>query len=74
MITDEMYAKEVVDEGDVAYWPEGNCFCVFFGKTPASKGDEVRAASKVNVFGKIVGDAKVFKKVRNSDLVVLEKA
>ena len=67
-------AKEVVDQGDIAYWPEGNCFCVFFGKTPASKGDEIRAASKVNVFGKIIGDAKVFKNVKNGDLVVLEKA
>ena len=60
-------AKEVVDQGDIAYWPEGNCFCVFFGKTPASKGDEIRAASKVNVFGKIIGDAKVVKNVKNGD-------
>lgn len=66
-------AKEVVNAGDVAYWPEGNCFCIFWGKTPASKGNEIRAASKVNVFGKIKDDAKVFSKVKNGDLVVLEK-
>ena len=66
-------AKEIVEEGDVAYWPEGSCFCIFWGRTPASKGNEIRAASKVNVFGRIK-DAKIFGKVKNGDLVVLEKA
>lgn len=69
----EKNATEVVEEGDVAYWPEGCCFCIFFGKTPASTEDEIRAASKVNVFGKIIGDCKVFRSVKNSDLVILEK-
>lgn len=66
-------AKEVVEQGDVAYWPEGSCFCIFWGRTPASKGNEIRAASEVNVFGKIK-DAKIFSKVKNGDLIVLEKA
>ena len=67
-------AKEVVDAGDVAYWPEGSCFCIFWGKTSASKKDEIRAASKVNVFGRVKGDTKIFKNIKNSDLMVLEKA
>lgn len=66
-------AKEIVEVGDIAYWPEGNCFCIFFGRTPASKGNEIRAASKVNVFGNIKY-ASVFKKIKNGDLIVLEKA
>lgn len=70
----ESDAKEVVEQGDIAYWPEGNCFCIFWGKTPASKGNEIRAASKVNVFGKIIGEVKIFSKVKNGDLVILEKA
>ena len=69
----EKGATEVVEEGDLAYWPEGSCFCIFFGKTPASTEDQIMAASKVNVFGKIVGDPKIFKSVKNSDLVILEK-
>lgn len=69
----EPEAKEVVDDGDVAYWPEGSCFCIFWGKTPASKGNEIRAASKVNVFGKLK-DAKIFSNVKNGDLIVLERA
>ena len=70
----EFDAKEIVEIGDVAYWPEGACFCIFFGKTPASKGNEIRAASKVNVFGKVKGYATIFSKVKNGDLIVLEKA
>ena len=73
-IDEEHDAKEIVSEGDVAYWVEGACFCIFWGKTPASKGNEIRAASKVNVFGKIIGDAKIFDNVKNGDLIVLEMA
>lgn len=69
----EKSAKEVVEADDVAYWPEGSCFCIFFGKTPASKGNEIIAASKVNVFGKIK-DASVFRKAKNGDLVIITKA
>ena len=69
----EENATEVVEEGDLAYWPEGSCFCIFFGKTPASTEDEIKAASKVNVFGKIKGDSKIFKNVKNGDLVIVEK-
>ena len=55
--------KEVVDIGDLAYWAPGNAFCLFFGRTPASQGDEVRPASAVTVIGKIIGDATALKKV-----------
>lgn len=46
--------------GDVGYWPDGKGFCIFFGPTPASKDDIPRAASPVNIFAKIEGDAKIF--------------
>jgi len=70
----EKNAKDVVEKGDLAYWPEGCCFCIFFGKTPASTETEIKAASKVNVFGKIKGDLSEFKNVRNDDLVIVERA
>jgi len=66
-------AREVVDVGDLAYWPPGQAFCIFFGKTPASRGDECRAASPVNVVGKIVGDARLFTKVRSGARVTIER-
>jgi|SRR3989344_8751743 len=69
----EKDATEVVEAGDVAYWPEGCCFCIFFGKTPNSTESEIRAASKVNIFGKLKSDPKIFKSVKNGDLIVIEK-
>ncbi len=66
-------AKEVVELGELAYWPPGSAFCIFFGRTPVSRGDEIRPASAVNPVGKIVGDPKVFKKVRAGETVVIDK-
>ena len=67
-------ANDVVDMGSLAYWPPGNAFCIFFGRTPASRGDEIRAASAVNPLGKIEGDATVFKTVAGGATVMIEKA
>lgn len=66
--------KETVDMGDLAYWPPGSAFCIFFGPTPASRGSEIRPASAVNVLGKIEGDPKQFKQVPDGAEVVIEKA
>jgi len=66
--------QQTVNVGDVAYWPPGKAFCIFFGPTPASRGKEPRAASPVNVFAKIVGDASVFRKVKDGDKVKIEKS
>src|SRR3989338_1237560 len=69
----EKGATENVEEGDIAYWPEGRCFCVFFGKTPASSGNQIRAASKVSIFGKIK-DVSKFHEIKDHDLIIVEKA
>lgn len=66
--------REVVEMGDVAYWPDGPSLCLFFGRTPASRGDEIRAASPVTVVGRIVGDPKVLKSVRSGAEVTVDKA
>jgi hypothetical protein len=66
-------ANDVVEMGALAYWPPGNAFCIFFGRTPASKGDECRAASAVNAVGKIEGEPAIFKKVPGGSAVTLEK-
>jgi len=69
----EENAQAVVQEGDIAYWPPGTAFCIFFGPTPASSGDEIRPASPVNVVGKLLGDPKEFKKVPHGEKVTIEK-
>ena len=73
-LEEEKDSKEIVEIGDIAYWPTGNCFCIFFGKTPASKGNEPRAASKVNVFGKVIGDAATLKTIKDGDEIIVSKA
>ena len=69
----EKEAKEVVSAGDLGYWPTGHAFCIFFGPTPASHGDEIRAASAVNIIGKVLSDPKVFLKVKDGAKIRLEK-
>ncbi|MBI3281603.1 MAG: hypothetical protein HYZ57_17385 [Acidobacteria bacterium] len=50
----ESNAREVVEPGTVAYWATGSCLCIFWGPTPASSGTECRAASPVNVVGRVL--------------------
>jgi uncharacterized protein len=66
-------AQDIVEFGDIAYWPPGSAFCIFFGRTPASTGNEIRPASAVNVFGKLLGDPKAFKPVGDGDRVLIEE-
>ena len=66
--------RATVDMGDLGYWPPGQAFCIFFGATPASEGDEIRPASPVNVLGRVDGDLTVFKKVRGGAMVRIERA
>jgi uncharacterized protein len=64
--------QETVALGDLGYWPPGKAFCIFFGPTPMSQGDEIRPASAVTVVGRVTGDARVFKKVRAGTGVTIE--
>jgi uncharacterized protein len=71
---DEENAKATVGLGDLGYWPPGNAFCIFYGLTPMSRGDEIRPASPVNIVGKVVGDAKAFKQVSSGTKVTITEA
>jgi hypothetical protein len=64
--------KDCVEKGDLAFWPEGNCLCIFFGPTPASVGNEIRPASPVGIFGKVTGDLSLFKKVKAGSRIVIK--
>lgn len=66
-------AKEVVEKGDLGYWPTGKAFCIFFGPTPASEGDEIRPASAVNIVGKVAGNTDVFKSIQQGANIKLER-
>jgi hypothetical protein len=67
-------AIEEVEVGALAFWPVGDAFCIFFGRTPVSTGEMPRAYSPVNVFGRITGDPTVLRSVSNGDIVQVIKA
>ena len=62
--------QEVVDLGDLGYWPPGGAFCIFYGLTPASQGDEIRPASAVTIIGKVQGDVTALKQTSVEQVVI----
>lgn len=65
--------QQVVNSGELGYWPPGKAFCIFFGLTSASRGTEIRAASPVNIFGSLVDDPKMFRGVKDGETIVVER-
>ncbi len=65
--------QEVVNLGDLGYWPEGSALCIFFGPTPISSAGEIRPASGVNLVGHILGDPQEFKKVSSGETISVEQ-
>jgi uncharacterized protein len=66
-------AREQMDVGELAFWPDGDVFCIFFGPTPVSLAGEPRAYSPVNPFGKVVGDATALRAVHAGDGVAVSR-
>ncbi len=66
-------SREILEEGELGYWPPGKAFCIFFGPTPASGGDEIRAASAVNIVGRMKGNLSGLWDVPDGAEVFIEK-
>ena len=73
MNDEEEDAKEVVELGDLGFWPPGNAFCIFFGLTPASSQGEIRPASPVNIIGSINGGLDALKQVNPGESVKISR-
>ena len=65
-------AREEVEIGDLGYWPTGKAFCIFFGPTPMSTEGKIIPASAVNIIGRIIGEAKLFKEVMNENRIIID--
>lgn len=66
-------SQAVVELGDLAYWPPGSAFCMFFGQTPMSSAKEIRPASEVGVIGRMTGDLTPLKSVPSGAPVRIER-
>ncbi len=65
--------QETVAVGDLGYWPPGKAFCIFYGPTPASEGDEIRPASPVNPIGRVLGGVEALKGISRTDGILIEQ-
>ncbi len=65
--------QATVEAGDLGYWEPGSAFCLFWGPTPASRGNEIRPANPVTVFGHLDGDPKAFDVFRSGTRVRVER-
>jgi uncharacterized protein len=63
--------KELMDIGEIAFWPPGNAFCIFFGPTPVSRDKRPRAASSVTLIGKMTDKNCIekIKKIKQTDII-----
>ena len=66
-------SQATVELGELGYWAPGTAFCIFFGPTPMSRGDEIRPASPVTVFGQVLGDPTIFKEVADGTRILVER-
>src|ERR671919_933041 len=73
IVAEEENAQSVVKPLDVAYWPEGNALCLFYGSTPISKSpDEILPCSPVNIVGKIITKDDILEEFKDDSTVVIK--
>ena len=62
-----------VDVGTIAYWPVGRAVAIFFGPTPMSTGRKPVPADRVNIIGRVLGDAVMLRRVKGASHIEIEK-
>ena len=64
-------AKDIINIGEIAYWIEGKCIVIGYGKTPISKGNEIKLAARTNIWGDALLNIKELNKIKDGDEVVV---
>ena len=64
-------AKDIINVGEIAYWIEGKCIAIGYGKTPISKGNEIKLAARTNIWGDSLLNIKELNKIKDGDEVVV---
>lgn len=72
-VKQEKDARDVVQAGELAFWVEGDSIAIGFGRTPISRGEEIRLAARTNIWGRVLGDVKQLKNVKAGAAIRAEK-
>ena len=67
----EKDAKDIINLGEIAYWVEGKCIAIGYGKTPISQNSEIRLAAKTNIWGDAIIDINKLRKIKDGDEVII---
>jgi hypothetical protein len=65
----EKSSRSTLEVGELGYYPPMQAFCIFFGPTPMSSNGKPQAADNVNVFGRIIGSAEEFNRLKTGEIV-----
>ena len=64
-------AKDIINVGEIAYWVEGKCIAIGYGKTQISKGNEIKLAARTNIWGDANLNVEKLKNIKDGDEVII---
>lgn len=67
----EAGARDVIDAGEIVFWPDGDAIAIGFGATPLSQSGEIRLASPCNVFAMALDDVQRLRSVYSGETITV---